>query len=57
MKKLLSKSTFTLVTGILLFSIGFLGYAFGAVARVPEWYLLLNLVLGFWGIVVSVNKK
>lgn len=54
MKKIANKQFYCLLTGSILFSIGLLGYAFRTGFNVPDSYLLLNLLLGFWGILLGL---
>ena len=55
--KLNTPSAYSLLTGSLLFALGFLGFAFHGSFAIPDGYLLACLVLGFWGIVVGVKKN
>jgi hypothetical protein len=49
---------YSFIVGLLLFLMGFLGFAFRDSFAVPDKYLLLSLILGFWGLVVAAaNKK
>ena len=48
--------TYCLTVGIILFLIGFLGFAFRSFFDLPDKYLLLSLVLGFWGLLVFANS-
>ncbi len=57
MDKLASTKYYSLITGIILFLFGFFGFAFRNNFQVSGKYLLISLVLGFWGIVISVGKK
>ena len=50
--KMSSQKIYALVSGIILFLVGIIGFAFGSL-NIPDGYLLLSLVLGFWGIVVA----
>ena len=56
MIKLQSTKYYSLITGAILFLLGFLGFAFRDI-NMPDAYLLLSLVLGFWGIAVGIGKK
>jgi len=49
--------SYSLVTGVILFALGFFGFAFPESFGIPYGYLLLSLVLGFWGIVVGIGNK
>jgi len=57
MKYFGNKQFYCLVTGGLLFCVGLFGYAFRTGFQIPDSYLLFNLILGFWGIVVGLSKK
>lgn len=50
--KLASQKLYSLVAGGILFLIGIFGFVFNSI-NIPGGYLLLFLVLGFWGIVVG----
>ena len=47
--------TFALLAGIILFAIGFFGFAFRSAFELSDKYLLLSLVMGFWGLVAYAN--
>ena len=55
--KLTTPRSYTLITGLILFLIGFLGFAFRNMFNLSDKYLLLSLVLGFWGLVVFANSR
>jgi len=55
--KLTNPKNYALITGVLLFALGFFGFAFRGTFNVPDVYLFCGLVLGFWGIVVGLPKK
>jgi hypothetical protein len=55
--KITSKRTYALVTGILLFVLGFAGFAFRENFAISNTYLIGSLILGFWGIVVGASKS
>jgi uncharacterized membrane protein YiaA len=57
MVKLSTPRSYALITGVILFLIGFCGFAFPNIISLPGGYLFAALVLGFWGIVVGVNNK
>jgi hypothetical protein len=40
--------------GALLFLLGLFGFAFRSDSSLPDGYLVAALVLGFWGILVSL---
>lgn len=57
MIKLSSPRSFSFLAGLILFLLGLFGFAFRAVfTGVGGRYLLLALILGFWGLVVAVQK-
>jgi hypothetical protein len=55
--KLTTPRSYTLMTGLILFLIGFLGFAFRQLFDLSDKYLLLSLILGFWGLVVAGNSR
>lgn len=57
MIKLNNPRSYSLITGIILFAFGFLGFAFPSSFNFSGNYLFVSLILGFWGIVVGVGKK
>jgi hypothetical protein len=57
MMKLHNPKSYSLITGTILFLLGFLGFAFRGSFNVPDSYLLLSLILGFWGIVVGLGGR
>ncbi len=48
-----NRLSYARVTGIILFVVGLVGFAFRSAESLPDIYLIGALVLGFWGIVVS----
>lgn len=57
MLKLSSPRTFSFLVGLILFLLGLFGFAFRAMfTGIGDRYLLLALVFGFWGLIVSVQK-
>lgn len=56
MIKLRTPRAYALITGIILFCLGFFGFAFRSDFNVPDYYLFFSLILGFWGIVVGAVK-
>jgi hypothetical protein len=52
-----SAKIYSLITGIILFLLGFLGFAFRNNFSVPDSYLFFSLILGFWGIVVGFGSR
>lgn len=57
MKNLYSAKIYALTSGGLLFGLGLLGFAFRPNFDLPVPYLLMGLVVGFWGIVVGVGGE
>lgn len=45
---------YTRVVGVILFVIGLFGFAFRSDNSLPDIYLISALVLGFWGILISM---
>jgi hypothetical protein len=41
------------ITGVILFLVGLLGFAFRSSNSLPDLYLLACIILGFWGIMTS----
>ena len=54
--KLNNPNTYAAVVGVLLFTLGLLGFAFKHTFKLADVYLIGSLVLGLWGI-LSVFKK
>lgn len=50
MDKFLSPKTFALTVGLLLFLFGVFGFAFKTTFDVADKYLLISIILGFWGV-------
>lgn len=57
MQSLLKLKTYTLVSAGLLFSIGLYGFAFRGLTNLPDFYLFISLVLGFWGLIVASQRR
>ena len=55
--KLNNTRTYTAFCGTLLFLLGFFGFAFRSSFDLPNKYLILALLLGFWGIVISFSAQ
>ncbi len=53
MPKLTNPKTYALVSGLILFVLGVIGFAFRNSFDIPDKYLILNLILGLWGIVAA----
>ena len=56
MIKLTNPKSYALITGIVLFAFGILGFAFRNSFGISDVYLLGSLVLGGWGIWVGSKK-
>jgi len=57
MIKFSSPRFFAFLTGLILFVLGLFGFAFRSVfTDIGNGYLFFALVLGFWGLIVSVRK-
>jgi ABC-type Na+ efflux pump permease subunit len=52
-----SQRIYCLIAGLILFSLGIFGFAFKTSFDIADRYLFAALILGFWGIVVSFNRK
>lgn len=52
-----SSQNYARIVGTILFAVGLLGFAFRTFSSLPTTYLLVCLVLGFWGILVSFYKE
>jgi hypothetical protein len=52
-----SQRTYSLSVGIILFVLGFFGFAFKPSLALPDQFLFMSLVLGFWGVVVGARKE
>lgn len=57
MSRFLSTKFYSLATGVILFGLGFIGFAFRNSFDIPTKYLIFCLLLGFWGLVISVGRK
>ncbi|MEK7617850.1 MAG: hypothetical protein AAB410_01780 [Patescibacteria group bacterium] len=58
MLKFSSPRSYAFLTGLVLFLLGFIGFAFRSnFGGIDNGYLLASLLLGFWGLVVSVQKE
>jgi hypothetical protein len=55
MPKFVSSKTYSLVTGLLLFAFGVVGFAFRNNFNLADKYLLLSLILGFWGVICAFD--
>jgi hypothetical protein len=55
--KITNPKFYTFLVGLILFLLGLFGFAFrGSFGGIANHYLFLSLVLGFWGVVISVQK-
>jgi hypothetical protein len=52
-----SPKMYARLTGIVLFLVGLLGFAFRSSSSLPDLYLVGALALGFWGIIVSFSLE
>lgn len=57
MQKLKSARLYALVSGIILFCLGFFSLAFRTTDSIPDFYLMLSLILGLWGIIASTRPN
>jgi hypothetical protein len=57
MQSLLKLKTYTLVSAGLLFAIGLYGFAFRGLTSLPDFYLFISLILGFWGLIVVSQRR
>jgi len=48
---------YALIVGAIFFVIGLLGFIFKSTSSLPDYYLLFFIVIGFWGILVSLFKS
>ena len=55
MIKFHNPKSYSLITGTILFLLGFVGFTFKTTFDLPDMYLFFSLVLGFWGIVVGMS--
>ncbi len=53
MKWIFHKKIYALVCGFLLFAFGVVGFAFRGSFDIGGQYLILSLLLGFWGLLVA----
>ncbi len=51
-----SHRSYALVTGSVLFLFGVVGFAFRQSFDLADKYLVLSLILGFWGVVVGFRS-
>lgn len=61
LKKLYSFSkqtkNYARVVGVGLFVLGLSGFIFRSSAIMPDFYLILAIAVGFWGIIVSLSEQ
>ena len=55
-KKLSLTKNYARITGAVLFAIGLLGFIFKSNNSLPDYYLLLFVLIGFWGILVGIKN-
>jgi hypothetical protein len=55
--KLMNSKTFSWFVGIFFLMVGLVGYAFRGSIKMPDSYLLVALVIGFLGILVSFENR
>jgi hypothetical protein len=55
--KFASPKIYSAIVGLILFVIGIWGFAFRTDSGLPDRFLILFLVLGFWGILNGFSKK
>lgn len=54
----MSKSkNYAMVTGVIFFAVGLLGFIFKSTSSLPDLYLLLFIIVGFWGILVGLRTR
>jgi inner membrane protein involved in colicin E2 resistance len=54
---ILKTKNYALLTGAVLFIIGLLGFVFKSSNSLPDVYLLLFVVVGFWGIITALRER
>gem|GEM_PF-4762059 len=47
---------FAFSCGLVLFLIGLGGFAFRNGRSIPDWHLFIDIVLGFWGLLISFGS-
>ncbi len=52
-----SFKTYTVVSATLLMVLGIIGFAFYDQFHVPVYLLLIDLILGFWGLYATFAKE
>jgi hypothetical protein len=55
MRRFSSPKTYALISGMILFVIGVYGFAFRGQTPLPDGFLVLDILLGFWGILVGMK--
>ena len=55
--KITGLKTYALATGIVLFCLGIFGFAFKQNLNIGDGYLLISLILGFWGIIAAIYNN
>ncbi len=57
MENMNSTKNYAIITGGLLFLLGLFGFAFREHFNLADKYLLLALLVGFWGVVLGFHEK
>jgi hypothetical protein len=57
MIQLNSQRQYAQVSGLLLFVISLFELVFRSYTRIPDYYLVAGLLLGFWGLMLGFGKK
>lgn len=52
-----SRVFYVRLVGLVLFLVGLLGFAFRSNDSLPGLYLLVALMLGFWGLVLGASRR
>jgi hypothetical protein len=52
-----SFKVYTVVSATLLMALGIVGFAFYDQFRVPVYLLIIDLILGFWGLYATFAKQ
>jgi hypothetical protein len=55
MIKFYNSKNYALITGLILFLFGVVGFAFRGGFNIADKYLILSLILGAWGIYCAFN--
>ena len=57
MKSMNSYRVYLVVSATTLMAVGILGFAFYDQFHIPAYMLIVDLILGFWGLYVTFSKK